>query len=53
MIIYKAKNRLYSSWCVGGPPKAVFTTSLDKENFAPLLKQLYSSNKALATLSNT
>jgi hypothetical protein len=45
MIIYKAKNRLYSSWCVGGPPKVAFTTSLsvwmEAEQFIHWLKELF------------
>ena len=45
MIIYKSKNRLFNTWCVGGPKKAVFTTSpsgwIEEDQFIQWLQQLF------------
>ena len=45
MIIYKSKNRLFNTWCVGGPTKAVFTTSpsgwIEEDQFIQWLQQLF------------
>jgi hypothetical protein len=45
MIIYKAKNRLYDTWCKSGPKRAVFTTSnsgwIEEDQFIQWLQQLF------------
>jgi hypothetical protein len=44
-IVYKAKNRLYNTWCSGGPQEAVYTSSpsgwMEKDQFHQWLINMF------------